>query len=199
MSSPEILSPVSSARCENAMPRDSSASLPNSSPSSTCDSNRMTCTDIQWMLKSKPNECIIIENTGKHTSDCWTLFGYPALVNEYGDPRRINGFVSCRKCLSTYSFVSNSTRFLNRHDCDAARERNRKLQTNARSSVQRCLSSFYPVKPTALKAQEQTKIKDLQTEWICQNVRPFSIVEDTGLRRLIQECICIGENREIEG
>jgi hypothetical protein len=38
------------------------------------------------------------------------------------------------------------------------------------------------------------RIKDLQAEWVCQSVRPFSIVEDKGLRRLIQECISIGES-----
>jgi hypothetical protein len=193
MSSPEILSLVSVSRVGNATPSGSNTSLVHSSASSPRNSNKSTCLEIQTMLKTKPNEYIIIENTGKHTSDCWTLFGFPAIVNSNGDPERINGFVSCRKCFSTYSFMSNSTRFLNQHDCEVSKEKNKRLTANGTSSAQRCLTAFYPAQPVSLKASQINKIKDLQAEWVCQSIRPFSIVEDDGLRRLIQECISIGK------
>jgi hypothetical protein len=193
MSSPEILSPISISRVGNAIPRNSNIFLVNSSPFSPRNSNKLTCTEIQSNLKTKPNEYVIIENTGKHTSDCWTLFGFPAIINSNGDSERINGFVSCRKCFSTYSFTSNSTRFLNHHDCEASKERGKKLAANGTPPTQRRLTAFYPAQPVNLKASEIMKIKNLQAEWICQNIRPFSIVEDKGLRRLIQECISIGK------
>jgi hypothetical protein len=194
MSSPEILSPVSVSRVGNASSRAVNVSLVNSSPSSIGNSNKWTCAEVQAMLKTKPSEYIIIENTGKHTSECWKIFGFPATVNNNGDPERIQGFVSCRKCFSTYSFISNSTRLLNQHDCEISKEKNKRLAANGSPSTQRCLTAFYPAQPVTLKASEIKKIKDLQAEWVCQSIRPFSIVEDDGLRRLIQECISIGRH-----
>ena len=133
-----------------------------------------------------------MDNTGKHFSDCWDLFGFPAVIDDNGDPQRIDGFVSCRKCFTTYSFKSNSTLLLKQHDCEISKERNKRLLANGSPSTQQSLSSFYPTQSATLKPSEIMKIKDLQAEWICQNIRPFSIVEDNGLRRLIQECISIG-------
>jgi len=194
MSSPEILSPVSILRVGNATLRGSNTSLAHSPSSSPRNSNKLKCVEIQTMLKTKPGEYIIIENTGKHTSDCWTLFGFPAIVNSNGDLERINGFVSCRKCFSTYSFISNSTRLLNQHACEKSNERNRKLTGNSTSSTQRSLTAFYSAQPVSLQASQIKKIKDLQAEWVCHSIRPFSIVEDDGLRRLVQECISIGKH-----
>ena len=151
------------------------------------------------MLKTRPNEYIIIENTGNHTSNCWTLFGFPAVININGDAERINGFVSCRKCFGTYSFISNSTRFLNQHDCEISKERNKRLASNGTSSSQQCLTTFFSGRPPILKPSEilkpfeSLKIKGLGGEWVCHSVRSFSVVEDKGLRRLIQECISIGK------
>jgi hypothetical protein len=194
MSSPEILSPVSTSRGGNALSRGSNVSSVNSPLSSPRNSDKFTCAQLQLMLKTKPIEYIIIENTGKHISDCWNSFGFPAIVGHNGDPQRIDGFVSCRKCFATYSFMSNSTRFLNQHDCEVSKEINKRLEAKGTSSAQRCLTAFYPAKPVTLKVSEITKIKDLQARWVCQSIRPFSIVEDNGLRRLIQECISIGNH-----
>lgn len=195
MSSPEILSPISTSCVENAKSRDSNDRFIDSSPSprSSRNPDNSTCLEIQSMLKTKPNQYIIMENSGKHSSNCWNLFGFPSVVDSNGDSKRIDGFVSCRKCFTTYSFKSNSTRLMNQHDCEMSKERNKRLIANGSSSAQRSLSAFYPVQSVTLKSSETIKIKDLQAEWICQSIRPFSIVEDDGLRRLIQECISIGE------
>ena len=193
MSSPEILSPTSTPLADDTMsprPVPSSASSPLASPR---PSSKLTSTHIQTMLRTKPSEYVVVENTGKHTSNCWSSFGFPALVDHRGVPNKIDGFVSCRKCLSTYSFASNSTRYLNRHDCNASPLRYAQADENKGSSAQRCLASFYPTKATTLKPAEATKIKDLQARWVSQNIRPFSVVEDEGLRHLVQECIAIGE------
>ena len=185
-SSPEILSPI------YATSRSPNVSLVDSSPSSRY-LDKLTCAEIQSMLKAKPDQYIIIGNTGKHTSDCWTAFGFPAIISSEGDPERINGFVSCRKCFTTYSFVSNNTRLLNQHDCEISKERNRRLSASTTSPAQRRLTTFYPAQLVALKPSEIMKIKDLKAEWVCKSVRQFSIVEDDGLRRLIKECISIGK------
>ena len=194
MSSPEILSPVSVSRVRNAIPRNSNMSSINSSPSSPRNQDKFTCTDVQSMLKLKPNEYVIIDNTGKHNSDCWNLFGFPAIIDSNGDCERINGFVSCRKCFTTYSFKSNSTRLLNQHKCAVSQEKNKTLEGNGTSLTQKSLTAFYRAQPAVLKPPEIMKIKSLQAEWVCQSIRPFSVVEDKGLRRLIQECISIGKH-----
>ncbi|CAF3595883.1 unnamed protein product, partial [Rotaria socialis] len=185
MSSPEILSPLRTTR-------DCNSSRLNSSISSPGDSNKFTCSQIQLMLKTKSSQYTIIDNTGKRTSNCWNSFGFPAIINHNGDFQRVDGFVSCRKCFATYSFTSNSTRLLNQHVCEASEERNKRLEVKSTPSAQRRLTSYCSTKRVTLKESEISKIKDLQAQWVCQSIRPFSIVEDSGLRRLIQECISIG-------
>ncbi|CAF3625513.1 unnamed protein product [Rotaria socialis] len=185
MSSPEILSLLRTTR-------DCNSSRLNSSISSPGDSNKFTCSQIQLMLKTKSSQYTIIDNTGKRTSNCWNSFGFPAIINHNGDFQRVDGFVSCRKCFATYSFTSNSTRLLNQHVCEASEERNKRLEVKSTPSAQRRLTSYCSTKRVTLKESEISKIKDLQAQWVCQSIRPFSIVEDSGLRRLIQECISIG-------
>ncbi|CAF4549315.1 unnamed protein product, partial [Rotaria sp. Silwood2] len=188
MSSPEILSPVSISRVGNANSPDSNASLVELSTSSPRNSVKLKSTQVQSMLRTNPYKYTIIENTGKRKSDCWSSFGFPAIIKKNSDPQRIDGFVSCKKCFTTYSFMSNSTRMLNQHNCESSKERNIILEANGTSPTQGRLTSFFRTKQASLKESEIMKIKDLQVEWICRNIRPFSIVEDNGLRRLIQEC-----------
>ena len=83
MSSPSILSPISVSRVENSTFRSPTVSLVDSSPSS-CNLDKLTCANIQSMLKAKPDHYVIIENTGKHTSNCWTVFGFPAIITSGG-------------------------------------------------------------------------------------------------------------------
>ncbi|CAF4527343.1 unnamed protein product, partial [Rotaria sp. Silwood2] len=39
-----------------------------------------------------------------------------------------------------------------------------------------------------LKECERNKIKNLLVEWVCTDIRPFSIINDNGLHSLVQEC-----------
>ncbi|CAF1502955.1 unnamed protein product [Adineta ricciae] len=167
MSSPEILSPVSTSCIGNSTSRGSQIALADSSSPSPQSFDKAKRAEIQSMLKTRPNEYIIIENTGKHTSNCWTLFEFPAINNINGDAGRINGFVSCRKCFGIYSFISNSTRFLNQYDCEGSKERNKRLASNGTLLSRRCLTTFFSGQPPILKTSEILKIKDLQAEWKC--------------------------------
>ena len=135
MPSPKILSPVSSSRVENGTLHTLNVFLTNSSVLSPRNSDRVTCNEIQSLLKLQPKKYIIVENTGKHTSHCWETFGFPAIVHENADSERIDGFVSWKKCLITYSFVSNSTRLLNLQCCDVSLERRKRLEVNDGSST----------------------------------------------------------------
>ena len=103
MSSPEILSPASISSPSNATAPRSNVSSMNSSSASVQQSDKWTCDGIRLMLKTRPEQYTIVENTGRRASDCWSSFGFPAIIDESsGCSKRINGFVSCRKCLSTY-------------------------------------------------------------------------------------------------
>lgn len=182
MSSPEFISPNTSTSDVNQSSHDSDRLSLNRSSHSPQVPKKLTARDLQRLLQSKPNEYVIIDNPKKHSSDCWTLFGVPARVDNNGHHEQIENFVSCRKCFTSYSFVSNSTRQLNQHKCTTSNER----------PTQETVTSFFSKRPTTLKINEVSKIKDLQAQWICESVRPFSIVEDRGFRRLVQECISIG-------
>ncbi|CAM4847749.1 unnamed protein product [Rotaria magnacalcarata] len=94
MSSPEILSPISTRHVADATLHTSTV-LSKDSPASSQHSDRIKCSEIQSFLKLQPKKYIIIENAGKHTSHCWETFGFPALVHKDADPERIDGFVSC--------------------------------------------------------------------------------------------------------
>ncbi len=41
------------------------------------------------------------------------------------------------------------------------------------------------------------KIKNLLAEWVCMDIRPFSIVNDDGLKSIIQECILLGVSHRL--
>ncbi|CAF2100622.1 unnamed protein product, partial [Rotaria magnacalcarata] len=71
------------------------------------------------------------------------------------------------------------TRLLNQHRCDVSIERRKRLESHDGSSTQRNLNGYFS-KAAQLKESEITHVKHLEAEWICQSIRPFSIVEDAG-------------------
>ena len=48
-----------------------------------------------------------------------------------------------------------------------------------------------------INSKDSTRIKNELTKWICQSVRPFNIVEDVGLRNVLQTILNIGEPKLI--
>ena len=55
------------------------------------------------------------------------------------------------------------------------------------------ITCFTSNSPRSIKftEYEKTKIKDLLVDWVCTDIRPFSIVNDNGLRSLVQEYISL--------
>jgi len=51
------------------------------------------------------------------------------------------------------------------------------------------------MKTTKLTSHEKTKVKELIVNWLCQSMRPFSLVNDNGFRNVIQQVISLGKNR----
>ena len=155
----------------------------------------MTCEKVHMLLKKKS---LTITDTSKHhTAGCWKRFGFPAAVNQNGNViKNFYSFVSCRNFFITYSFKSNSTTLMKKHKCNNSSFSSSVInfQNHSQSFKQSKISSYTPkiVQSIKLKEFEKNKIKKLQAEWVCTNIRPFSVVNDSGLRSLVQECISLG-------
>lgn len=159
-----------------------------------------SCKQIELLLKRDRERYTIVENKKNRHSKCWDLFGFPAEVHT-GDeqPRIIENFVTCRKCFSTYSFVSNSTRLMNSHDCDKTKRSRATYSSpvfsDSSASTQSSLLSFSTPSKIKINDVQLNKMKNLQARWICQDIRPFAILEDDGFRRIAQELILIGKKQ----
>jgi hypothetical protein len=155
----------------------------------------MTSEKIYMQLKKK--KLTIVNAPKTHTADCWTNFGFPAVVDQDGNiVKKFNNFVACRNCFVTYSFKSNSTTLMNKHNCDTSStvSSSTNFQNNSQSLKQSKISSYTFKSPQCVKLKEceKNKIKKLQVEWTCTDIRPFSIMDDKGLRALAQELIALG-------
>ncbi|CAF0849633.1 unnamed protein product [Rotaria sordida] len=176
-------------------------------------SYKYTKSSLSKLSKEKPNEFRIMKKE-KTMSNCWSIFGQPARKNEQGTYVIIEGFVSCSKCLKTYAYNSNTgTKTLNAHSCVKqfisnlnSQEENENIlslnntnnSTISTPSSTSTMAIYSPLNRMGLISRknlsdkEITKIKDLSAFWLCEALRPFSIMDDIGLRRLVQECINIG-------
>jgi hypothetical protein len=168
---------------------------------------------LSTFLKEQPDEFRIMKKE-KTTSNCWSIFGQPAKKNDEGTYVVIEGFVSCTKCFKTYSHnPTTGTKTLNSHSCVKEfisklndQEQNENIVTpdstnyntistpssTSKTSMYSPLNRLGLISRKNLSDKEITKIKDLSAYWLCEALRPFSIMDDIGLRRLVQECINMG-------
>ncbi|CAF3569995.1 unnamed protein product [Rotaria sp. Silwood1] len=60
----------------------------------------------------------IIENTCPSKASWWRAFGFPARLNEHNQWERIEGFISCTKCMNTqiYNKLSGTKRLKEQAD-----------------------------------------------------------------------------------
>ncbi|CAF2454343.1 unnamed protein product [Rotaria sp. Silwood2] len=142
-------------------------------------------------------ERIIVKNTNNNLSSiCWNLFGFPAKKSKTNHQfQPIPGFVSCESCLQTYSFQSAfGTRVLNAHSCIQKLSNDKTSSWIAGTGIQTKLETMIKCyKHIQLPGKEINSVKDLVSKWLCQDMRAFSIVEDTGLRNLLQKFIVLGK------
>jgi hypothetical protein len=167
--------------------------VPGSVNTSLLDTE-LTGDKIHNMLKKKTLK--IVDSSKSHTAECWRRFGFPAAVDESGNVmKKFISFVSCKNCFVTYSFKSNSTSQMNKHKCENSPFLSSSTsERNSQSLKQSKIASYASNSPQAVKLKEceRNKIKNLLVQWVCTDIRPFSVVNDNGLRSLIQECISLG-------
>jgi len=174
----------------------SASSISISSPSSSSEPSSYTSERIFHLLKYEKHQYDIIDNkastaTGSH----WSVFGFPAKFNkETNDFERIVGFTSCRTCKKTFVYGPNSgTNHMKHHSCVTYEiKTSTSTSTPTRSpKVQPTIDKMVMIRKT-LTAEQSNLIKDLIVRWVCGDIRPISIIDDEGLRALIQECVKLG-------
>jgi hypothetical protein len=110
--------------------------------------------------------------------------------------KKFNDFVSCKNCFVTYSFKSNSTSQMNKHKCDDSSSvcSSTSSRNKPQSLEQSKITSYSSKTPQSIKLEECEKYrtKKLLVDWVCTDIRPFSVINDDGLRSLVQECILLG-------
>jgi len=157
-------------------------------------SAEMTYKKIHFMLK---NSLKIVSYSKKHTSNCWTRFSFPAVLDDNDKiVKKFNDFVSCKNCFVTYSFKSNSTSQINKHKCDDSSLvcSSTSSQNKPQSLKQSKITPYSSKTPQSIKLEEceKNRTKKLLVDWVCTDIRPFSVINDHGLRSLVQECILLG-------
>ncbi|CAF1391214.1 unnamed protein product [Rotaria sordida] len=168
----------------------SSSTILNSSGFSSSSSSTYTSDQIRFLLKNEKQRYEVIPNKAKSAkAPHWSTFGFPAKLNEKtGIFERIIGFASCNNCKKTFVYNSNSgTSHLKEHSCTS-----NLIQTSTTSVMKQPTVEQYLTVQKNLTTDQSTVIKDLIARWICTDIRPFSIIEDGGLRLLIQECVKLG-------
>jgi hypothetical protein len=162
--------------------------------SSVTSKNEYTTDRILYRLQhDKANYKIISNDASGLKSKCWNVFGFPTRKNENGDFHRIIGFVSCQQCYRTFSYTQTTgTRHLNTHVCVINFQPKSTLsaQIISQTTLDNISKSLKQVK---LCDKEKNKFKDLMANWICPDMRPFTVIEDVGLRDIFQELICLGK------
>jgi hypothetical protein len=153
---------------------------------------------ISHYLKTKGDNYMIMNDDRQHTkARFWRAFSYPA--KKSADTfERIPGFVSCKKCFQTFAFCrTTGTSHLNNHICVSINETSTSLkgEVSKQPSIEQLWSSIDTnTKSVKLSDREKAVVKDLGSKWICQDIRPFAIVEDVGFLKLAQECVHLGES-----
>ena len=188
----------------NSIPADafqSSISTTTCSSISTTNSSsgtkQYTSEQIKFLLKQQSSTYIVIKNEKPNSSLCWKVFGFPAKklenTNQY---EKIEGFTSCQSCFQTYSFAaSTGTRNMLAHSCvkNLSNTKITTFTTSSSSNQVKLSSMMNNYKKVKLNEKELNTIKSVVCAWICHDMRSFKIIEDNGLKNLLQEFVVLGK------
>ena len=181
---------------ENHSRRDSSGSNPSDRLCSTREIN-YDAVKIKNLLLNQKHVYQIVKNEPMPKAEWWRGFGFPARFNENNVLEKISGFISCLRCMHTMAHSNSSgTRRYKEHvdKCFPASMSSISYSPlhEAPMATQRTLDQVGFYKSVHVNEADVIKIKNLSVEWICGDLRPFSILDDAGLRNLAQECIRLG-------
>ncbi|CAF3890321.1 unnamed protein product [Rotaria sp. Silwood1] len=165
-----------------------------SSNSSSISTNSFDSKKIKRVLLNQPQKFKIIENESPSHAEWWRSFGFPAQLNENNKLERINGYISCIKCMHTqvYNLLSGTKRFKQHADKCFPSSVSSSTSISSSSSTQTTLNQMGFKKSLQFSENDVKIVKKLCAQWICGDIRPFSIVDDPGFRNVAQECIRLG-------
>jgi len=157
---------------------------------------------IKHLLRSDNKTYKVIKNESASASTWWNIFGFPTKLDENNEYQRIFGYISCFKCFSTFIYSSRSgTTRLKEHETKCGKITLSPLplsssieigEPDPSSSTQSILTQHGFRKSRKLNEKDTDHIKLLCAQWISKDLRPFSIIDDSGFRNLAQELILIG-------
>lgn len=179
---------------------DSSPNTCHSPGQNSVAAIKYTSSNLKLFLRQEPEKYVLVENHKVNLNKpaaCWNQFALPAIKNENGSNTIIRGFATCRSCYTTYSHTLGSTKSLNSHKCASS--------TSSSPSSKSMYFSYYRfsmccIHISSIKSSWKSRIdryaaekkKTLTTaiaKWICESMRPLSLVEDDGFLNIIQQCI----------
>ncbi|CAF0973117.1 unnamed protein product [Adineta ricciae] len=163
--------------------------------SACCTSSLYTNKQIEFFLRTDKQKYRILANeNNKKATSWWRSFGFPAVLNEKNGFERIHGYISCTKYYRTsiYGSKSGTKRFIDHANrCSPLSSQSIPNQRNPEES-QATLDNIVIKKKAHITTKEQNEIKHLYAKWICEDLRPFTIVENNGFQQLAQTFIRLG-------
>jgi hypothetical protein len=165
------------------------------------DSIKYNSSNIKIFLKEQPTKYVLVENQKVNhakPSQCWNRFALPAVKDENDRSVIIKNFATCRSCYTTYIYAHGSTKSLNSHKC--SKEPSSTSSSPSFRYFNYYLFTIYFVYISSIKSSLNSKTNQFSSEkkktltsslakWICQSMRPISIVEDEGFLNIIQQCL----------
>ncbi|CAF3389281.1 unnamed protein product [Rotaria sp. Silwood2] len=153
--------------------------------------------EIEFLLKMNTDEYKIVlrdkSKSRQYFADWWCVFGIPTQTVD-GNSYSIKNFIACKYCKAVYRYSTTmSSCKIKTHKCYVQRRKREEIahtevDESSIKSTQPTLSkfSFKPVFNHDSDKSTKSKCNELIVQWISNNIRPFSIVDDEGLHQLLQ-------------
>ena len=158
------------------------------SPLAYLETDSYTSKSIQKLLRNQKKEYRVVNNPKKRLSAaCWTVFRFPARIENEDKPKIIPGFESCKQWFETFRYLDGSKTSLNEHRC-------RRTLPKGQRSIEDSVDPS-PQRSNLIERQikfKKDRLKELCAQWVSSSMRPFQIVADPGFKRIVQECLNIG-------
>ncbi|CAF1591790.1 unnamed protein product [Rotaria magnacalcarata] len=132
------------------------------------------------LCKRNPQFSVIAHGVTKtHLASWWSSFGF-AMETLSNETFTVSNFVSCTQCFTTYRYGSSSTESMSHHRC-------------SESIFTLTLDKHFIKQKNPFRVGEQRHLTKLITNWIADDLRPISIIEDLGLKEICSYFYALGE------
>lgn len=150
--------------------------------------------EIKRLLSIRNDRFTIVAHgvTKSHLASWWSNFGF-AKETISGETFSVSNFVSCQQCFTTYRYGSSSTETISRHQCPGLASSS--SCKSATTEYLFTLDKHLVKQKNPFRHSEQQNLTKLVSTWICDSLRPISIIEDSGLREICSYFYDLGKFR----